>query len=245
VAVALVCAGPCLAAAKVRSRDPNTWARTIAKFEQEDKKTPPPADAVLLVGSSSFTTWRDAQSYFPNDKLINRGFGASTLPDVNHYIDRIVIPYRPRIIFLYCGGNDLAILGHSPEMVRDSFRTFARKVREKLPDTPIVFISIHCPPGRPTQKEPILKANKLLAAECAEQTNVTYLDIHDDMLGPDAVANKDLYKDKLHPGARGYALWVKKMMPLIEATRPTTRPSGTGAPQAPATRPSAQRGGTP
>jgi lysophospholipase L1-like esterase len=214
----------CGAADKERTYDPTKWESTIVKFEQSDQKSPPPADAAVFVGSSSFTTWKNMQSYFLNDKVINRGFGASVLADVNHYVDRIVIKYKPRIIVMYCGGNDMAVQGHSPERVLESFRTFVNLVREKLPETPIVYISMHWPPGRPNQKDKILQANKLLAAECAAQNHVTFLDLHDDMLGPDGQPNKELYKDYLHPGPKGYEIWVKKLEPLLAATRPAQAP---------------------
>jgi lysophospholipase L1-like esterase len=220
----LLGAAVCGAADKERKYDPTKWESTIVKFEQSDQKSPPPADAAVFVGSSSFTKWANMQSYFPNDKVINRGFGASVLADVNHYVDRLVIKYRPRVIVMYCRANDLAIQNRSPEQVLESFRAFVKLVREKLPETPIVYISIHWPPGRPAQKEPILQANKLLAAECAAQKHVTYLDLHDDMLGPDGKPNPEMYGDKLHPSAAGYRMWVKKLEPLLAATRPAQPP---------------------
>lgn len=63
---------------------------------------------MLFVGSSSFTKWTDVQNYFPGYKIINRGFGGYSLPDVIRYADNIVFPYHPKQIVNYCGENDLA-----------------------------------------------------------------------------------------------------------------------------------------
>jgi len=48
--------------------------------------------------------------------VINRGFGGSQIADSVFYADRIVIPYRPRLIVLRAGGNDIHA-GKTPEQV--------------------------------------------------------------------------------------------------------------------------------
>src|SRR3954447_2014149 len=82
--------------------------REIQLFKKQDSVSFPPKDAILFVGSSSFTKWQDVQSYFPGYTIINRGFGGSVLPDVIRYANEIIIPYHPRQVVVYCGDNDLA-----------------------------------------------------------------------------------------------------------------------------------------
>lgn len=41
----------------------------IQHFKQLDKDNPPPKDAILFVGSSSFTKWTDVNDYFPGKTL--------------------------------------------------------------------------------------------------------------------------------------------------------------------------------
>lgn len=206
-------------AVRAQIPSPARWEGAIEKFEIADRRSPKPQGAVLFVGSSSFTTWRDIKKYFPDDQVINRGFGGSTIPDVNYFFDRIVTPYRPRLIVMYCGGNDMALYGQTPGEVLASFKTFIHKVRTEFPDVPIIYISLHWPPGRPNQRDNILAANALLRAEANALANVTYLDLYDEMLGPDGSPNRALYKDHLHPGPKGYAIWARKLLPFIESTR--------------------------
>jgi hypothetical protein len=40
--------------------------------------------------------------------IIKRGFGGSLLSDSEHFADRIIIPYKPKRVFVYAGDNDLA-----------------------------------------------------------------------------------------------------------------------------------------
>ena len=65
---------------------------------------------------------------FPRRTVLNRGFGGSTLADVVYYMDRILLPYRPRLVVLYAGDNDLAA-GRTPERVLGDYRAFVARLR--------------------------------------------------------------------------------------------------------------------
>ena len=87
----------------------------------------------------------DAAQDYPDYKVINRGFGGSQIADSVYYADRIIIPYKPRLIVLQAGTNDINA-GKSPEQVLADFKAFVEKVRAKLPDTRIAFLSINPAP---------------------------------------------------------------------------------------------------
>jgi hypothetical protein len=52
----------------------------IQDFKKQDSIKPPPKNAILFVGSSSFRFWTTVQQDFPGYTIINRGFGGSSLP---------------------------------------------------------------------------------------------------------------------------------------------------------------------
>src|SRR3984893_15878788 len=116
------------------------WEPDIREFENQDRKNPPPQHEIVFVGSSSIVLWNLPQ-YFPNLKTINRGFGGSELADSVRYADRIVTPYKPRVVVLYAGDNDIAS-GTPPERVASNFEQFVQKVQGPLPQTRIVVFSI-------------------------------------------------------------------------------------------------------
>jgi len=74
---------------------------------------------ILFTGSSSVRFWKDIQSYFPEYNVVNRGFGGSTMADLLYYTDKLIIPYRPRMIFIYEGDNDLAAKKETRRDTRD------------------------------------------------------------------------------------------------------------------------------
>jgi hypothetical protein len=54
-----------LRAKEAKPCKPEVWAEAIAKFEEEDKKMPPPKGGVMFLGSSSIRGW-DTTKWFPD-----------------------------------------------------------------------------------------------------------------------------------------------------------------------------------
>jgi hypothetical protein len=128
---------------KVASDDPTVWEDDIRDFEAKDRKTPPELNRILFVGSSSIRKWKTLQEDMAPLKVINRGFGGSKIPDIIYYVNRIVLPYKPKTIVFYAGDNDMSRgKRHSPEQVLDNCRTFTNLIHAELPETKIFFISI-------------------------------------------------------------------------------------------------------
>ena len=123
----------------------------------------PPSNAVLFVGSSSFRKWQDIDNYFPSYKIINRGFGGSSIPEVTNYANDIIYPYHPKQIVIYCGENDLA---SSPTVTSDEvvkrFKELYRAIRLKYPTVEILFVSIKPSPSRRSLMPKIVASNRLI-----------------------------------------------------------------------------------
>src|SRR5262245_10261958 len=59
----------------------NKFEKEIVAFEEADKKSPPPQGAIVFIGSSGIRLWKTLAEDFPDHKVINRGFGGSTIAD--------------------------------------------------------------------------------------------------------------------------------------------------------------------
>jgi len=129
-------------AAQAAVAQADRWEPAIRKFEEADTVTPPPQNAIVFIGASSIVRWNLRES-FPElgPQAINRGFGGSLAADSTRYADRVVIPYKPRMVVFYAGDNDVEA-NHTPAQIAGDFTAFERKVHAALPDTEIVFISI-------------------------------------------------------------------------------------------------------
>ena len=104
--------------------------------------------------------------------MLNRGFGGCQIADCTYYADRIVIPYKPRLIVLRAGGNDIHA-GKTPEQVAADFQAFVEKVRAKLPNVRIAYMTINATPSRWKNVERERKANQLIKDYIAKDTTST------------------------------------------------------------------------
>jgi len=187
----------------------------IVAFETSDRAAPPAPGGILFVGSSSIRFWRTLAADFPGLPVLNRGFGGSTMPEVNHYVSRVVLPYRPRTIVLYAGDNDL-VYGRTPDQIASDYRDFVRTVRAELPATRIVFLSVKPSPSRWALADKMRETNRLVRAITATDSLQTFVDVFTPMLGADGRPRPELFNsDSLHMTPRGYVLWREQVAPLI------------------------------
>jgi lysophospholipase L1-like esterase len=193
----------------------NKWEPEIKKFEESDRKNPPPKHAVVFIGSSSIQSWKSLADDFPGIKVINRGFGGSELADSTFYADRIVIPYRPKMVVLYAGDNDLAD-GRTPQQVFEDYKVFVERVHRKLPTTKIAYISIKPSPARASLLQSMKDANGLIKAYATHHKRLVYIDVLTPMLGKDGNPRPELFgPDRLHMNSEGYGLWKLVIAPYI------------------------------
>jgi lysophospholipase L1-like esterase len=198
--------------------EPQPFENEIAQFEAADRISPPRMGSVLFVGSSSIRVWPNLKADFPNIDVLQRGFGGSTLDQVDHYAPRIVLPYCPRMIVLYAGDNDLAE-GRTPEQILTDFKTFVGLVRAPMARTRIVFIAIKPSTARVALLEKMREANELVRQYIVTDRSLTYVDVFTPMLGPTGLPRAELFQsDGLHMNAQGYAIWRGLLQPLVSAT---------------------------
>ena len=191
------------------------FEKEIRAFERADQTSPPPTNAILFIGSSSIRLWTNLVHDFPGKPVFNRGFGGSEISDSVRYADRIVIPYQPRLIVFYAGGNDIHA-GKTPGQVSGDFKAFVAKVHQQLPRTRIDYISIAPNPARWKEVASVKAANKLIADYIQTDKSLTFIDVFPAMLGPDGLP-KDIYvADKLHMNPKGYEIWTKIIAPYLE-----------------------------
>lgn len=203
-----------LAAAETTVPD-DRWAEDMKLFDQQDARRPCAPGGVVFVGSSSIRLWDLARS-FPKVKPLNRGFGGSHLADSVAEIDRLVLRHRPRAVVLYAGDNDLAA-GKSPEQVVKDYEAFVAAIRERLPETKIVYIGIKPSLARWRLAEEAQRANAALKQACERCEDCEFVDVWTPMLGEDGMPKKDLYVwDGLHMTPEGYAIWTALVRPHIE-----------------------------
>jgi lysophospholipase L1-like esterase len=190
----------------------------IRAFKKQDSISFPPKNAILFVGSSSFTKWKDVQNYFPGYTIINRGFGGSVLNDVIRYEKDIIFPYQPKQIVIYCGENDVASSDTvSAVIVLERFKKLFTDIRRELPNAAITFISFKPSPSRWQMKDRMIASNKLIKKYLKKKKNTSFVSVWNSMLDADGQPIADIFiEDRLHMNAKGYAIWQKIIEPYLK-----------------------------
>lgn len=192
--------------------------KDIQKFKEADKEKSAPRNAIVFIGSSSFTMWKDVQDYFPGYTIINRGFGGSTLPDVTRYVGDIVYPYHPKQVVIYCGENDIASSDSiTAETVTQRFIELFQAIRKEYPKIPIAFISMKPSPSRERFLSKLQAANEQIKTYIASQGRASYIDVYPYMMHENGTPRKALFlDDMLHMNKSGYAIWQYVITPYLK-----------------------------
>jgi lysophospholipase L1-like esterase len=192
------------------------WEQAILAYEAQDKTNAPAPGCVVFTGSSYIRLWTNLLVDFPGQPVVNRGFGGCHLADVFNYADRIIIPYQPRQIVIYAGGNDINSK-KAPRTVVGDFVALMTKLRAALPSTQLAFISCPPSPKRWAQTADIRKTNALIADYCRRH-EITFINTFDLMLDGNGLPRSDIYvEDQLHMNANGYAIWRKAVAPHLQS----------------------------
>ena len=198
---------PPAAIAQALNADETRWREAFDAFAEADRTRAPAPGSVLFVGSSSIRLWDDLEGQFDGATIVKRGFGGSRMSDCRQHLARLVLPYKPRLIVVYAGDNDLAE-GRSPEQVAADFGAFVDGVRARLPDARIAYLSIKPSPSRQHLLPAVRQANALIAAYSRSTANLDYIDVYSPMLDANGAPRSELFGgDHLHLNSAGYALW--------------------------------------
>src|SRR5690554_511355 len=80
---------------QVQAQDPLRFQQEV---EQVHEKYPPQVqreNLTLFTGSSSIKMWKDLPEYFPDHEVVNTGFGGSQTFELLHYVNELIIDYKP------------------------------------------------------------------------------------------------------------------------------------------------------
>ncbi len=200
------------------AQEQNKWEATIRNFERQDSVARPAPGGILFTGSSSIAKWTSIQHYFPEYRVINRGFGGSEFSDLLYYADRVIMPYSPSKVFIYEGDNDLAAGKKVPEIMRQA-RTLREKIGKALPGVPVVFISAKPSIARWALRDGYESLNAELK-KYADATPLTmYADVWTPMLDGSGQPLPVFVQDNLHMTPEGYRIWQKALLDLLPAER--------------------------
>jgi hypothetical protein len=191
------------------------FARDIQAFLDQDRAAPPPRDAILFIGSSIFNQWTNVKEQMAPLPVFNRAFGGSRTWEVLHYMDKIVLPYKPRIIVYYTGSNDVNA-GEPASAIEARTMAFVDRVHDALPDTRVYYVGINRSPDKRARWQVVDAVNADLKARSATTPHLKYIDLNPVLFDAKGEPRGELYRpDGLHFFPPAYDLFTAIIKPVL------------------------------
>ena len=99
----------------------------------------------------------------------------------------------------------------------ENFRQFCQRVFERLPDTPVHYISIKPAKSRKKFWPEMQRANRMIKDLCDADPRLRYIDIVPAMQNSAGEVRGELFtRDGIHLNEKGYAVWRKVIRPAVK-----------------------------
>jgi lysophospholipase L1-like esterase len=215
LAAILLCATVATRAQAPAASHPMMFAGDIKAFQDRDRVSPPPQDAILFIGSSIFRLWSNVQEQMAPLPVFNRAFGGARTWEVLNYIDRIVLPYRPRVIVFYTGSNDVTA-GEPASAIVGRTREFIAKVHDALPLTRIYYVAINRSPDKRDRWSVVDAVNAEMRSLAGTTPHLRFLDLNPVLFDAKGEPRMELYlADGLHFHPPAYELFAAIVKPAL------------------------------
>jgi hypothetical protein len=189
----------------------------LEKFAALDAESTPPEDAILVAGSSIFEAWTDVADHMAPLPAFNRAIGGSKTANILEHADALILQYKPAVVVLYAGINDLSE-GVSRGDVESNLTRLVAVINNALPETRIVYAGVIKSHVAPQNWEIIDGANATLQALAANNASLDYIDLSPVLYDESGELLPGMVqKDGLHLEAAAYAEFAKHIKPIIDA----------------------------
>ena len=200
----------------LHGQDELKWKDDVDRLISIDHGFKDGDDLFLFTGSSSIVMWKNIRDQFPDNKIINNGFGGSQMHELLYFLEELVINYKPAKVFIYEGDNDISE-GRTTNNIMKSTKKITRIIKQKLPGTKIYYISPKPSIARWELKEQYISLNTRLNKYALKNKGVFFIDVWNPMLTEDGSLNSELFiSDGLHMNQKGYEIWSKAVKPFVE-----------------------------
>jgi lysophospholipase L1-like esterase len=213
----LACLSLVLAVSAPAAAQTTDFEQAISAFESKDVKFPPPADAIVVAGSSTIRLWGAIRNDLAPLEAIPRGFGGSTADDLDYYLDRIVLVHAPRAVVIYEGDHDLQV-GMTPEFILERMTSVVQRIGTALPEARVYLVSVKPSPKYFSLWPQAQVLNQMIEGLCQQTPRCTYVDTASSLFLASGKVNKALFRsDRVHLNAAGYAAWNGVLRPALLA----------------------------
>lgn len=179
---------------------------------------------IVFMGDSITHQWETAgapvwSEFYSERKVVNFGIGGDRTQHLlwriqNGNLDGLAKPkagHAPKLVVMMIGTNNSNGEDHVAAEIAEGIKACVAAVREKLPETKVLLLSIFPRGEKPSpQREKNAEASRLAAAAITDAM-VTHLDLTDKFVEADGTIRKEIMPDSLHLSDEGYRRWAGGM----------------------------------
>lgn len=195
------------------------WEDEVSEIEARYEGEYPQGE-IIFYGSSSIRMWETMDKDLAPLKVLNHGFGGSSLNDAIYYVDRLVFPFNPKAVVIYSGTNDMG--SDIPGYGKDSHEAYLASItlisylQSELPETEIYYIASTPNEYRWDKWERMNNCNIMMQEYCSAHERVTYIDTVSALLDQNGMYRSELFLDDgLHFNEKGYKVWTEIILPVL------------------------------
>ncbi len=182
-----------------------------------------PIAPIVFTGSSSVKLWKSLKEDFPENTIVNTGFGGSTMADLLHYVNPLILDLDPIRVFIYEGDNDI-YEGKPVGIIQEELEEIIDRIFFNNKQTQVFLISTKPSPSRWEMKNQFELLNEQLEIISKSDPRIFYLDVWTPMLNENEEPMPELFlEDMLHMNNKGYEIWADVVAPFINAPLPKTK----------------------
>lgn len=167
------------------------------------------AGSTLFTGSSTIRMWRSLEATFPNEPILNTGFGGSKASDLETHLFPLVIRLEPSRVFIYEGDND--VWADVPvASILTSLDNIVNRLQLIDPNIAVYLIEAKPSPSRWEKKSNYDIFNQKLKEYCLSKEGVEFVPTWEALTDEAGNPRPELYiQDQLHLNEKGYEIWTE------------------------------------
>lgn len=171
-----------------------------------------PENIVFL--GDSITDYYDLYAAFSDRNVVNSGIAGDLTSDILEDMDNRVYQYNPSKVFLLIGTNDIEHEVSKDEIV-DNIKKIIEGIKENRENAEIYLESIYPVNedkwGASLRRNAVIKEINEELEELAEEEDITYIDLFDDLAADDENLKDEVSDDGLHLLPEGYDIVTEKL----------------------------------
>ena len=167
-------------------------------------------DAAFL--GDSLTDGYDLDAYYPQYAVVNRGIGGDTTFNLEDRLKVSVYDLKPKVAIVLIGANN-------PDSMFDNYERILAGLKDNLPNTEIIILSLTSMGGENWGKNNLLAAyNNVKIKLLAEKYGFEFVDLYSALFNLEDGEIYDEYTtDGGHLTPLGYEVLTQKITPVLEA----------------------------